>query len=79
MAASRFLSPFLVVQTDELSMPTLASSAAGLTMTGRVRSAGILLPWARVNLGMGTPLRESSVLATCLRWHDATAQGRHPV
>ena len=45
------------MQTAPLSMPTLASSAAGFTMAGSGNSAGVLLAWARVKAGTGTPGR----------------------
>lgn len=79
VSASRFLRARLEVTTEPASIPTLASSAAGFTITGRVRSAGILLPSQTAKGGMGVPLRASRVLATCLRWATVTAQGRQPV
>jgi hypothetical protein len=41
--ATRFFSARLLVQTAPLSIPTLASSAAGLTIAGSGNSAGVLL------------------------------------
>ena len=77
--ATRRLSARLEVQTAPLSMPTLASSAAGLTMAGSGNSAGLLLAWARVKAGTGRPAAASSVLATCFRWAMVVAQCRQPV
>jgi hypothetical protein len=79
MRATRFLSARLLVQTAPLSMPTLASSAAGLTMAGSGNSPGVLLAWARVNAGTGVPAAASSVLATCFRCAIVVAQCRQPV
>ena len=66
------------MQTAPLSMPTLASSAAGFTMAGSGKSAGL------VGLGQREcrdrePAAESRVLATCFRWQTVMGQARHPV
>ncbi len=79
MSATRFLRARLEVHTAPLSIPTLASSAAGFTMAGSGKSEGTLLAWARVNAGTGTPVAARSVLATCFRWATVMAQWRHPV
>ena len=67
------------VQTAPASMPTLASSAAGFTMAGSGKLAGILLPRARRKAGTGTPSEASRVLATCFRWQTVMGQARGPV
>ena len=79
MVATRFRSARRVVHTASRSIPTLASSAFGLTMAGSGKSAGILLPCASVKAGTGRPPAASSVFATYFRWHTAIGQCRQPV
>ena len=65
--------------TEPSSMPTLASSMDGLTMTGNRSPSGTTGSCTSANGGTGTPAAWSSVLATCFRWQMVTGHDRHPV
>ena len=75
LSATRFLSARLEVQTAPLSMPTLASSAEGLTMAGRGNSAGVLLACARVKAGTGSPAADKQRVGDVLPVADGGGPG----
>src|SRR3990172_932694 len=77
--ATRRLSCRWLVTTEAWSIPTLASSAAGLTMAGRGKSLGTLPATGTSHRGTGRPAAWSRALTTDLLWQVVMVQHPAPV
>ena len=79
MASTRSASARVVRTTERCSMPTDASSAAGLQIAGKP-TEGIGAPRrTTANFGTGRPARSSAPLTTCLRRQSDVVQLELPV